>query len=159
MDGLILWWRERTQREQGLLLVMFALLALVIVWLLVIRPLSDTLDEAQRRHDAAVISLAEARGRADAARRTQSERSASAPVPIDGFLSRTSSEAGFTGARILAQGPARASLALDAVRPQAFFAWVRLMERRGLVVDSLRARANPDRTIAVEGAFHARGAQ
>ena len=84
---------------------------------------------------------------------------ASAPLPIDGFVSRTSAEAGFANARIAAQGPARATFALDAVRPQAFFAWVRLMERRGLVVDSLRARANGDRTLAVEAAFRARGAQ
>jgi general secretion pathway protein M len=159
MDGMIFWWRERTLREQRLLLVMFALLALLVGWLLVIRPLSDMLDSARQDHDAAVVALAEARGRAEVARRMQDDRSASAPVPLDGFLSRTSSEAGFTGARIVAQGPARATLALDAVRPQAFFAWLRLMERRGLVVDSLRARANPDRTVAVEGAFRARGAR
>jgi general secretion pathway protein M len=159
MDRTVIWWRERSLREQRLLLVMFALLVLLLGWLLVIRPLSDGLDAAQRRHDEAVVALAEARGRADAVRRLQGDRSASAPVPIDGFLSRTSSEAGFTGARIVAQGPARATMALDAVRPQAFFAWLRLMERRGLVVDSLRVRANPDRTLAVEGAFRARGAQ
>ena len=39
MDGIATWWRVRTQREQRLLLVMFALLALVLGWLLVIRPL------------------------------------------------------------------------------------------------------------------------
>ena len=158
MSGLALWWRERTLREQRLLLVMSALLALVVGWLLVIRPLSDALDSAQRRHGEAVTALAEARARAAATRRLQGERSASAPLPVDGFVSRTSSEAGFANARIAAQGPARATFALDAVRPQAFFAWVRLMERRGLVVDSLRARVNGDRTLAVEAVFRARGA-
>jgi len=159
MGGMALWWRERTLREQRLLLVMFALVGLVLGWLVVIRPLSDALDAAQTRHAEAVTALAEARGRADAVRRLQGDRSASAPLPLDGFVSRTSAEAGFANARIAAQGPARATFALDAVRPQAFFAWVRLMERRGLVVDSLRARANGDRTLAVEAAFRARGAQ
>lgn len=157
MEGMAIWWRDRTLREQRLLLVMFGLLLLVFGWLLVIRPLSDALDAAQRRHDEAVTALAQARGRTDAVRRFQSEPTAAAPVPIDGFLSRTSNEAGFAGARIVAQGPARATIAFDSVRPQAFFAWVRLMEGRGLVVDSLRARANSDRTLAVEGAFRARG--
>jgi len=154
---LILWWRERTRREQRLMLVMFALLALVFGWLLVVRPLSDALDEAQRRHGAAVVALAEARSRADAVQRLQTGRAATAPVPVDGFLSRTSAEAGFTNARIVAQGPARATLAVDAVRTQAFFAWLRQMERRGLVVETLRARVNGDRTLSVEGVFRARG--
>lgn len=158
MGGLALWWRERSPREQRLLLVMFALIALVLGWLLVIRPLSDSLDAAQARHAEAVTALAEVRGRSEAIRRLQGERNVSAPLPVDGFVSRTSAEAGFINARIAAQGPARATFALDAVRPQAFFAWVRLMERRGLVVDSLRARTNGDRTLAVEAAFRARGA-
>ncbi len=157
--GLALWWRDRTVREQRLLLVMLALLALLLAWLLVIRPLSDALDAAQTRHAEAVTDLAEARARSAAARRYQSGRTASAPLPVDGFVSRTSSEAGFANARIAGQGPARATFALDAVRPQAFFAWIRLMERRGLVVDSLRARANGDRTLAVEAAFRSRGAR
>jgi len=159
MGGMTLWWRERTLREQRLLLVMFALVGLVLGWLLVIRPLSDALDAAQTRHAEAVTGLAEARARAQAVRRLQGDRTASAPLPVDGFVTRTSAEAGFANARIAAQGPARATFALDAVRPQAFFAWVRLMERRGLVVDSLHARVNGDRTLAVEAAFRARGAQ
>ena len=159
MGGMALWWRERTLREQRLLLVMFALVGLVLGWLLVIRPLSDALDAAQTRHAEAVTALAEARARAQAVRRLQGDRSASAPLPVDGFVTRTSAEAGFANARIASQGPARATFALDAVRPQAFFAWVRLMERRGLVVDSLHARVTGDRTLAVEAAFRARGAQ
>ena len=159
MSAASLWWRERSLREQRLLLVMFVLVGLVAGWLLVIRPLSDALDAAQQRHGEAVTALAEARVRAEAARRMESERGATAPLPIDGLISRTGAEAGFANARISGQGPARATFAIDAVRPQAFFAWIRLMERRGLVVESLRAQANSDRTLAVEAAFRARGAR
>ncbi len=151
-----IWWRARTLREQRLLLVMFGLLALLAVWLLVIRPLSDALDRAQRRHGEAVTALAEARARSEAARGAQGQPASAPTLPVDALLGRTAGEAGFTAARIDGQGPARATLALDAARPQAFFAWVRLMERSGLVVESLRARANVDRTLAVEAAFRAR---
>ena len=41
MSGLALWWRERSLREQRLLLVMLGLLVLVLGWLLIIRPLGD----------------------------------------------------------------------------------------------------------------------
>ena len=152
---MIAWWHERSQREQRLLLVMVGLIVLVLGWLLVIRPLSDALDDAQRRHGDAVLALAQAEGRAEAARQLQGERSEPAPLPVEAFLGQTSREAGFAGARIVGQGPARATVTLEAARPQAFFAWVRQMERRGLVVDGLRARANNDRTLAVEASFRA----
>lgn len=155
-EALASWWRLRSAREQGLLLVMFGLLALVLVWLLIVRPLSDALDSAKRRHGEDVTALAEARARAGAGALATAP-TATAPLPVDAYLGRTATEAGFTGARIVAQGPARATVAIDAARPQAFFAWVRLMEQNGLVVESLRARANDDRTLAIEAALRARG--
>jgi len=155
-EALASWWRLRSAREQGLLLVMFGLLALVLVWLLVVRPLSDALDSAKRRHGEDVTALAEARARAGAGALATAP-TATAPLPVDAYLGRTAPEAGFTGARIVAQGPARATVVIDAARPQAFFAWVRLMEQNGLVVESLRARANDDRTLAIEAALRARG--
>ena len=156
-DALMLWWRERSLREQRLLLVMFALLVMVLGWLLVIRPLGDALDRAQSDHAQAVTALAEARGHADAARRLEGERGPAATLPIEGLVRQTSAGAGFTNARIAAQGPARATFAIDAARPQPFFTWVRVLERRGIAVETLRARANGDRTLAVEAVFRARG--
>ena len=158
MEGLRTWWGERSLREQRLLLVMLALLAFVALWLLALRPLSDQLEAEQRRHADAVTALAQARARAAALRGRGGGPATPAPLPIDALISRTSAEAGFANARIAGQGPARATFALDAVRAPAFFAWIRALEARGLVVDSLRARANSDRTLAVEAAFRARGA-
>jgi general secretion pathway protein M len=158
MNGtLAAWWQLRSEREQRLLFVMFGLIALVLIWLLVIRPLSDALDSVRSRHGDAVTALAEARARAATGARSPATSAASVPLPVDAFIGRTASEAGFTGARITAQGPARASIAIDAARPQAFFAWVRLLEQSGLAVETLQARANSDRTLAVEAALRARG--
>ena len=155
MAGLAPWWRLRTPREQRLLAVMLVLLAIVVGWLLVVRPLADALDAAQRRHADAATALAEARARSEAGRRRPDVRQAP-PRPLDGFVSRTATESGFAGARIAAQGPARASIAIDAARPQAFFAWIRTMEEQGLSIEALTARANQDRTLAVEATLSAR---
>ena len=155
-EGLASWWRLRTEREQRLLAVMFALIALVLAWLLVVRPLDYALDAAKARHAEAVTTLAEARVRGEAARRAQGAGRRAPPLPLDSFISRTSTEAGFAGARIAGQGPARATIAVDAARAQAFFGWVRSMEESGLAVESLQARANQDRTLAVEAVFRAR---
>jgi len=153
-DDLTLWWQGRTPRERGLLLVMAALAAFVLGWLLVVRPLSDALDAAKTRHGAAVVALAEARARAE----TVGAAAGAAPaLPVDSLIGRTAGEAGFTAARIAAQGPARATVAIDAARPQALFAWLVRLEASGLVVERLRAQANSDRTLAVEAALKARG--
>jgi general secretion pathway protein M len=148
-----LWWQGRSPRERVLLGIMFGLLAIVLGWLLVVRPLSDALDAAKARHGAAVVALAEAQARAGTSRAA----GAAPALPVDSLIGRTAAEAGFPGARVAAQGPRRASLAVDAARPQAFFAWIARLEQSGLTVERLRARANSDRTIAAEATLRARG--
>jgi len=157
MNGLAAWWQERSLREQRLLYVMFALLALLFVWLLIVRPLGDALDAARTRHAAAVIALAEAKARAGTAS-AAAPRSASAG-PVDSLIGRTANEAGFANARITAMGPARAQVVIEAARPQALFGWIGRLEAQGLIVDSLVARTNPDRTVHVEAAFRSGGAR
>jgi len=156
MSGLAAWWQLRSQREQRLLLVMFGLLALVLGWLLIVRPLGDALDAARTRHGAAVIALAEAKARAG----TADPAPRAAPSgPVDSLIGRTANEAGFANARITAQGPARARVVIEAARPQALFGWIGRLEAQGLIVESLVARTNPDRTVHVEAAFRSGGAR
>ena len=149
-----MWWAERSRRERRLILVMLALAVVVLGWLMVVRPLSDALDAAKTRHAAATVALGEARARAA---QGAGPRAMAPALPIDSLIGRTATEAGFTGARIIGQGPMRASVAIDAARPQALFAWVLRLEQSGLVVERLRARANSDRTIAAEIGLRARG--
>ena len=152
MNTFTLWWAERSQRERTLLLVMFGLLALVLAWLLIIRPLGDALDAARTRHDAAVLALAEARARTGAA--TPARRPAPT-LPAESLLASTANEAGFANARVTAAGSARAAVVIESARPQALFAWVARLESQGLNVDTLQARTNQDRTLYVEAAFRA----
>lgn len=152
-ESLSLWWRARSAREQRLLAIMAVLAAFVLGWLLVVRPLADALDAAKARHGAALVTLAQARAREAAGR---GAAGAAPALPVDSLLGQAAGEAGFAGARIASQGPARATIAIDAARPQALFAWLALLERRGLVVERLRAQANSDRTLSAEAALRAR---
>ena len=146
------WWEARSERERWLVGVMLVLAAILLSWLLVVRPLSDALDAAKARHGDAAVALAQARARA----RPASSSSPAASGPVDAIIARTAAGAGFPGARIAAQGPGRASVSIDAARPQALFGWIAQMEQAGLVVERLRAQANPDRTISAEMALRAR---
>ena len=147
------WWSERSRREQRLIQVMGGLALIVLGWLLVVRPLLDSLDAAKTRHAAAVVALGEARAR------TIPGATPGAPAagPVDALVARTANEAGFTNARITSQGAERASVAVDAARPQVLFGWVARLEQSGLRVERMNARANSDRTLAAEITLRKRG--
>jgi general secretion pathway protein M len=147
------WWRERSRREQRLIQVMLGLAAIVLGWLLVVRPLMDAREAAKVRHAAAVVALGEARARA----LPGASPAAPAAGPVDALVARTANEAGFTNARITSQGVARASVAVDAARPQVLFGWVARLEQSGLRVERLTTRANSDRTVAAELTLRKRG--
>jgi general secretion pathway protein M len=144
------WWSARSPREQRLLAVMAGLIALILLWLLVVRPLAAALDEAKTRHAAAVASLAQARARSPAAVAAGPDRPA---LPVAASLRRSAAEAGFAAARVESAGAGRVSFAIDAARPPALFAWIAEIERSGIRVETLQARRNPDRTVRVQARF------
>ena len=155
--GINPWWQTRTLREQRLVLAMLALLAIVLAWLLVVRPLGDGYAAARERHGAAVVALAEARARAEEIERIQQRRPAALTAPVETLIGQSASEAGFALSQLRAEGGNRVTVAMASARPQAFFGWVGQMEStHGLIVDRLSAGVNSDQTLAVEVTFRAR---
>jgi len=151
------WWQDRTPRERALLSAMFVSLALILGWLLLVRPLTNGLAEARARHDVAVVRLAEIRAQAAAIRRLESRRPSVVAEPLDGLVSRSANEAGFQPSTVAMEAQDRVAFAISAVRPQALFAWLGRMEARGLVVHRFTATANPDSTIGVQATLRVRG--
>lgn len=146
-----LWWRDRSRREQRLLLVLAAFFILVLAWLLVVRPLGDRLADARERHGAALVALAEARADAAAIGRLEKTRPAALGGPIEQAVAQSASAAGFQLSRIESDAAGRVTLAIEAARPQALFAWVGEMENaRGLVIERLATKANSDRTVSAQ---------
>jgi general secretion pathway protein M len=148
------WWNGRSPREQRLLAVMFLLLAVVIVWLGIVRPIAAARDAAEERHGRAVVALGKLRelgGRLDAAR---SRATPAIDEPLVSFLGRSAGDAGLPIERLEAEGGERAVLTIMAVRPPALFGWLQRVEvRDGLIVERLSATRNPDATIAVQVTF------
>ncbi|ANI78831.1 MULTISPECIES: type II secretion system protein GspM [Sphingobium] len=141
MDAVLKLWGERSPREQWMLGVMFALLAVVFLWLGVMRPLSS----AQRAaHDA----LIEATDR-NAALRTKVELLKTLPrgayaggagTTIDQLVGQSAGEAGLTLERAQAQGAGRIEIAMASVRPVALFSWLAALEAQGVRVETMSAR-------------------
>ncbi|HYI38700.1 MAG TPA: type II secretion system protein GspM [Allosphingosinicella sp.] len=150
-------WLARTPRERWLLGVMLALVGLVVVWLLILRPLSDMLSTAKQRHGDAVAALAEARSQAGAISVLERNRPAPFAGPIDTAVAAAASEAGFQLSGLQSEGQGRVSLAIGAAKPQALFGWIAALEAQGYIVQSLTVSSNPDRTLSAQIVLRARG--
>ncbi|KFG89615.1 General secretion pathway protein M [Sphingobium herbicidovorans NBRC 16415] len=143
-EALQKYWAERSPREQWMLGVMFAMLAVVIFWLGIMRPLAS----AQRStHDA----LIEATDR-NAAMRTKVSLLKTLPrtvnagptdSAVDQLVGQSAGEAGLTLERAQAQGTGRIEIAMASVRPVALFSWLAALETQGVRVETMSARPSP----------------
>lgn len=153
------WWDARNPREKKLLIAAAALLALVLAWLLVVRPLMDAQATANARLDAAVTDLAQARAQAAALKMQADSQAAGQPVslPIAPFLTQSASERGFTNAGVTPSAPDRAAVTIPQASAPVLFTWVAELETRGLTVESLVVRASADRTVSADLILRAGG--
>ena len=142
MDAVKTMWGERSPRERWMLGAMFALLAVVLLWLGVVRPLAV----AQR---SARDALVEATDR-NAAMRAKVKLLKTLPrgaLPgsgaIDQLVSASAGEAGLTLERAEAQGSGRIGIAMASVRPVALFSWLAALEAQGVRVETMSARPSP----------------
>lgn len=147
-------WGGRSPREQQLLAVMFGLLAIVVVWLGILRPLGAARDAAEARHARAVVALGKVREIGGRIQASRGRGALAIDEPLVAFLGRSAAVAGFTVERLEAEGAERAVLTIAAARPPAVFGWIQRVEvRDGLIVDRLSATRNPDSTVAVQVTF------
>lgn len=143
MDAVKTMWGERSPREQWMLGVMFALLAVVLLWLGVMglaaaqRSARDALLTATDRNAAmrAKVKLLKTLPRG--------VTGGSASVGIDQLVSQSAGEAGLTLERAEAQGGARIEIAMASVRPVALFSWLAALEAQGVRVETMSARPSP----------------
>ena len=153
-----IWWRERSLREQRMLIVLGALLAVTILWFGIVRPLDHALADARARHGRAVLALADAKAQAASIRELERVRPPALPAPIHVYVGALAGEAGFTPAKIEPEGGDQVHVAINAARAPALLLWVNDLERRrGLVIERFSARANSDATVAADFSVRTRG--
>lgn len=157
MEGLVAYWRGLAQREQLLVGVMGVLLAVVILWLAVVRPVNAGIVRAVERHDAALDRNMSVRDKVAALKAPPAAKGAGPDAPLAQLLSESAGEAGLTLDRNQEQGPGRAEIAIASARPPALFSWVAGLEARGVVVENLTAQpAGTAGTISVQAVMKGR---
>lgn len=146
------WWVGLSKREQALMGVMFALLAVVVLWLGIIRPIEGALVASRERHAVALdrnaavvakVALLKSGGGKSGAR--------SLGAPLVQVIGQSAGEAGFTLDRNTAQGDSRTDIAIASARPTALFAWIAALEGRGISVETLTVQpSGTSGTVSVQ---------
>ena len=152
----LLWWSGRSARERVLLAVMGGLIALLLFWLLIIRPLDAAKTNAQQRLDLATQAAGRVAAVADGVRQARRLAPAALSAALPTAVGEAAQGAGFTLSRLDAQGPDRVVISIGTARSPALFTWLAGLRQQGVIVERLTLRTNSDATLAVEGTLRVR---
>ncbi|WP_336960042.1 type II secretion system protein M [Sphingobium aquiterrae] len=154
------WWAERNPRERVLVAVAGLLLAIVILWLGVARPVESGIRSAVEAHDIALDRNAAIRSRVAVLKGVPRAPSGASLGPIDQFIGQSAGEAGFTLERNQPQGAGRVEIAIASARPRALFGWLAALEGQGLSVETLTVQPSPSGgTVSVQATLKAPGSE
>jgi general secretion pathway protein M len=157
MADLNAWWFERSPRERVLIGVMVGLIAMLLLWFGLIRPIDRAVERAAARHDSAVRDAATVAGKVTALRLARGDAILSAGSDPVAFVRASGEAAGFTLARIDGGDAARVTLSIISAKSPALFAWLAALDRSGMFVERAVIRPNSDTTLSFEATLRARG--
>jgi general secretion pathway protein M len=144
MAMLTPWWRDRSPREQLGIAIMLVLLAAVLAWAVLLRPLAAARQNAAAQAVAAQARLAQAQTLVTAIK----ARPAATAAPVMDIVNRRLAEAGLRPTQLEAQGQGQALLQITAINGRLLIGWASALEQRdGLVIDTLEASRNPDQSV------------
>ena len=138
------WWAQRSGRERAGIAVVVAMLAGLMFWLAIARPLAWAREDAAAQAGAAAARLSEAGALVAAIQ----ARPAANSTPVIDTLGRRLAEAGLQSARLESQGPGQAVVDIAAINGRLLIGWAAALEQRdGLVIEQLEASRNPDQSV------------
>lgn len=147
------WWDGRTVRERRLLMVMAVLVAAVLTWLLIVRPVQAWQAGAADRRFEAEQTLNEVR---TGLRVIAPSSAAAAPANAEGLeplVRRTAEAAGLTVVTTMAPGGGL-GIQMSQAPGRETFAWLAALEAdHAIKVCSLGVMENADATLNIDGAL------
>jgi type II secretory pathway component PulM len=147
IERFTLWFRGRSEREQQLLAVMFALFAIVFFWLGVARPIAAYHDQSKIRLQTATAAHIASTSNLVALTTLEGQEPAPLGQPLGSFVVVSAAEAGF----VLTPGEGKPShVSIAAAKPIALSNWLDSLSARGIFLMEGSIRANSDATVAFE---------
>lgn len=142
------WFGARSLREQRLLQLMAAIVIPMLVWLLLVMPLSNAYDDALQRHLLAVDR--NGRVKALAARVSGGKATVPAAVPdLALFLNDSARQRGITAEARVGSGPGSAIISIASSSAPTALDWLRGLEAEGYRVSGVRIAPTSDGAVGV----------
>lgn len=135
IESLTLWWRGREPRERVLLSIMLALVAGMLLWLAIYRPVEAGLRQAALDNLEAAERHADVAYKIELLKRADKRARGGASLPVEQIVGQSAGEAGFTLERVRAQGDDRVDIAIASARATALLGWIAGLEAQGVAVD------------------------
>ena len=141
IEAVKLWWDARMPREKLLLAVMGVLLAGVVLWLGVYRPVESALRGAALANLEAAQRHASVSGKIEFLKSASKAAGNGSSLPVEQVVGQSAGEAGFTLDRVQAQGADRVEISIASARSTALMGWIATLEEQGVSVE--RAAISP----------------
>ena len=141
------WFHRRTKREQHLVLLMLLIALPVLVWLLVVRPVSAAYDIALREHLNAIDRNGRVLALADAAKTTPARRVEASRVDLQLLVTQAASQAGIKLQGANANGPNAVDVTVAGGRATELAQWLAQFEAQGIVIQQMTMTPLPDGTV------------
>lgn len=157
MRGLASWFAALSRREQAMVAIAGLLLAGVLVWLLLIRPIASGLPAARENFYQATLASGRISAKLDRLNvaKDTNRVAYSGGVPIGTMVASDAGERGFTLDRNDPRGEGSIDIAIGSARPAAITAWLAELEARGVSVEALSIQPGADGNVAVTATLRA----
>ena len=150
------WWSGRSDRERSMLGVMFGLMAVLVFWFALVRPIDDARERGELRLAAATADAGRIAAISEGIRRARASTPPVLAVPLPAAVGQAAEASGFTLSRLDPLSGDQVTIAISTARGPALFKWLGVLDNQGIIVDKLTLRPNSDATLAVEGVLRVR---
>ncbi len=150
MESLKLWWQGREPRERVLLSIMMTLIAVVLLWLGIYRPVEAGLRKAALDNLEAAERYADVAYKVDLLKHGNKRVGGASALPVEQIVGQSAGEAGFTLERVQAQGNDGVDVAIASARATALLGWIAGLEAQGVAVS--KAMISPSGTTGTVSA-------
>ncbi len=158
MQSMRQWWNNHSEGEQRFMTALGLIIALVIFWLGLWRPINGAVDSGWERQRAALDRYSSVQAKVDAIRKLPAKGSGGANVPIDQLVGQSAAEAGFTLDRAAAQGDGRMAITISSARMPALMGWLAGLEAAGVPVETISIAPGPSEgTVSVQAVLREAG--
>ena len=148
IDNARNWFASLSQREKILVSIAGLLLAGLIGYYGIARPMVGGMADAEQRYVDAIERQARIDAKVAALRRPADGSVVRFSGAIDAFVGQSAGETGIAVASITPQSDNRVQMVVESAKPTALFGWLARVERQGIAVEALNINPMDNGTIS-----------